>query len=113
MRISDWSSDVCSSDLIDPGAGLMRLSKDAVEEYGLDDYELVSASGAAMTAARERAVKRTEWIVVTGWSPHWMFGAHELRYLERSEERRVGKGWVGKCSSRWSPDHETKKKKKP
>src|SRR3546814_9098656 len=82
MRISDWSSDVCSSDLIDPGAGLMRLSKDAVEEYGLDDYELVSASGAAMTAALERAVKRKEWIVVTGWSPHWMFGAHELRYLE-------------------------------
>src|SRR3546814_3520334 len=36
---------------IDPGAGLMRLSKEAVEEYDIDDYELVSASGAAMTAA--------------------------------------------------------------
>lgn len=66
---------------IDPGAGLMRLSNETIKEYDLD-YELVSASGAAMTAALERAVKRNEWIVVTGWSPHWMFGAHELRYLE-------------------------------
>ncbi|NBC31739.1 MAG: glycine/betaine ABC transporter substrate-binding protein [Alphaproteobacteria bacterium] len=67
---------------IDPGAGLMRLSNDAVEAYGLDDYELVSASGAAMTAALDRAIQREEWIVVTGWSPHWKFGAYDLRYLE-------------------------------
>ncbi len=67
---------------IDPGAGLMRLSNEALKEYGLDDYELVSASGAAMTAALERAIKREDWIVVTGWSPHWKFGAHDLRYLE-------------------------------
>jgi len=70
---------------IDPGAGLMRLSSEAVDKYDLDDYELVSASGAAMTAALERAVKRNEWIVVTGWSPHWMFGAHKLRYLTDPE----------------------------
>ncbi len=67
---------------IDPGAGLMRLSKEAIKEYGLDDYELVSASGAAMTAALDRAIKRDKWIVVTGWRPHWMFGKWKLRYLE-------------------------------
>jgi glycine betaine/proline transport system substrate-binding protein len=67
---------------IDPGAGLTRLSKEAIEAYGLDDYELQISSGAGMTAALERAVRRDEWIVITGWSPHWMFGAHELRYLE-------------------------------
>ena len=66
---------------IDPGAGLMRLSKKAIEEYGLD-YELQISSGAGMTAALERAVRRDEWIVVTGWSPHWMFGAYDLRYLD-------------------------------
>jgi glycine betaine/proline transport system substrate-binding protein len=66
---------------IDPGAGLTRLSKQAIEDYGLD-YELQISSGAGMTAALERAVRRNEWIVVTGWSPHWMFGAYDLRYLD-------------------------------
>lgn len=67
---------------IDPGAGLTRLSNQAIEEYGLDGYELQISSGAGMTAALQRAVRRDEWIVVTGWSPHWKFGAYELRYLE-------------------------------
>jgi len=67
---------------IDPGAGLTRLSKQAIEDYGLDDYDLQISSGAGMTAALERAVNRDEWIVVTGWSPHWKFGAYDLRYLE-------------------------------
>jgi glycine betaine/proline transport system substrate-binding protein len=66
---------------IDPGAGLTRLSEKAIEDYGLD-YELQISSGAGMTAALERAVRRKEWIVVTGWSPHWMFGAYDLRYLK-------------------------------
>jgi glycine betaine/proline transport system substrate-binding protein len=67
---------------IDPGAGLMRLSANAMKEYGLDDYELVSASGAAMTAALERAIRRKEPIVVTTWKPHWMFGKWKLRMLK-------------------------------
>jgi glycine betaine/proline transport system substrate-binding protein len=66
---------------IDPGAGLTRLSKQAIEEYGLD-YDLQLSSGAGMTAALERAVRRKQWIVVTGWSPHWKFGAYDLRYLQ-------------------------------
>lgn len=68
---------------IDPGAGLMQASERAMEEYDLeDDYQLVSASGAAMTAAIERAVRRDEWVVATAWNPHWMFAKWDLRYLE-------------------------------
>ena len=67
---------------IDPGAGLTRLSKKAMKEYGLADYNLQISSGAGMTAALKRAVARNEWIVVTGWSPHWKFGAWDLRYIE-------------------------------
>ncbi len=68
---------------IDPGAGLTRLSKKAMEEYGLKDYgyELVISSGSGMTAALKRAINNDEWIVVTGWSPHWKFGRWDLRYI--------------------------------
>ena len=69
---------------IDPGAGLSNLSEDAVEDYDLD-YNIQFSSGAGMTAALDRAINREEWIVVTGWSPHWKFGAYDLRYLEDPE----------------------------
>ncbi len=66
---------------IDPGAGLMAASEEAVDAYDLN-YNLLSGSDAAMTAALERAIDREEWIIVTGWTPHWKFAAHDLKYLE-------------------------------
>lgn len=69
---------------IDPGAGLMAASDEALEVYDLD-YTLVEGSGAAMTAALRRAIERDEWIVVTGWTPHWKFVAFDLKYLEDPE----------------------------
>lgn len=69
---------------IDPGAGLMQASEKAMDEYELSDagYELLSSSGAGMTAALSRSIKRDDWIVATGWSPHWKFAKWDLRYLE-------------------------------
>jgi glycine betaine/proline transport system substrate-binding protein len=69
---------------IGPGAGLTRLSKKAMDEYGLKDagYNLVISSGSGMTAALKRAIKNDDWVVVTGWSPHWKFGRWDLRYIE-------------------------------
>lgn len=72
---------------IDPNAGLTRLSREALEAYGLEDYDLRNLSGTAMTATLSQAIKNDEWIVVTGWSPHWMFGAWSLRYLD--DPRRI------------------------
>ncbi len=72
---------------IDPGAGLTRLSEQAMEEYGLSDfgYELVISSGSGMTAALQRAIRNEDWVVVTGWSPHWKFGRWDLRYIDDPE----------------------------
>jgi glycine betaine/proline transport system substrate-binding protein len=67
---------------IDPGAGLMQASEKALKDYGLTDYQLISASDAAMLSGVERAERRKEWIVATAWSPHWMFAKSDLRYLE-------------------------------
>lgn len=66
---------------IEPGAGLTRLSKQAVETYGLKDYTLQEASEAAMLSVVDRAMRGERWVVATAWSPHWMFGKYELRYL--------------------------------
>jgi glycine betaine/proline transport system substrate-binding protein len=81
---------------IDPGAGLMQASEKAIKAYGLDGYKLVSASDAAMVAGLKRAAKRHEWIVVTGWSPHWMFAKWKLRYLEDPKHELGGLETVNK-----------------
>src|SRR3546814_3885324 len=78
MRISDWSSDVCSSDL------LWRL---------FDDEK--SGEGEARDAAIDRKLHQT----IAGV-------AEDIEALSfRSEERRVGKECVSTCRSRWSPYH--------
>ncbi len=66
---------------IDPGAGLMRLSDKAVKDYGLK-LELMDGTGAIMTASLANAIRHKQWIVVTAWSPHWMFGKWDLKYLK-------------------------------
>ena len=66
---------------IDPGAGLMRASDAAIEEYGLTNFKLIDGSDAAMAAALDRAITRDEPIIVTSWRPHWMWAAYDLKYL--------------------------------
>lgn len=66
---------------IDSGAGIMSSTESAIENYGLE-FELLASSEAAMTAALRNAIDNGDWIVVTGWSPHWKFARYELKYLE-------------------------------
>lgn len=67
---------------IDPGAGLMKATEKAMKDYDLKDWELVEGSSAAMTAALTQAYKDKKPIIVTGWTPHWMFSKFEMKYLE-------------------------------
>ncbi|MFC7681294.1 glycine betaine ABC transporter substrate-binding protein [Paenibacillus sp. GCM10028914] len=67
---------------IDPGAGIMKASAKAIEDYGLTDWKLIEGSGAAMTATLAKAMKNEEPIIITGWTPHWMFAKYDLKYLE-------------------------------
>ncbi len=66
---------------IDPGAGLMGLTEELIVEYGLN-VELVEGTDATMTAALKSAIDRGEWVVVTGWFPHWKFAEWDLKILD-------------------------------
>src|SRR3546814_3887202 len=85
MRISDWSSDVCSSDL------LARLR---VGEQPLD------------AGSQNHARARDRGILIGAFDlPPLTRCAFAADTLLRSEERRVGKECVSTCRSRWSPSH--------
>src|SRR3546814_980360 len=90
MRISDWSSDVCSSDLV---AARARPVDHRRGEAG----QLAVAVGLAQLVA--------DRILVAGLPLGGAVAQHQMREVERSEERRVGKECVSTCRSRWSPYH--------
>src|SRR3546814_19475997 len=89
MRISDWSSDVCSSDLLRP---LLAPIEDDMHRGAIDtDHLEVGGDGG-------RAV---------GWNFQQAVAQIEMprQDARRSEERRVGKECVSTCRYRWSPYH--------
>ncbi|MEC0239352.1 glycine betaine ABC transporter substrate-binding protein [Paenibacillus dokdonensis] len=67
---------------IDPGAGIMKATNKAIQEYDLSDWKLVEGSGAAMTATLAKDIKNKKPIIITGWTPHWMFSKYDLKYLD-------------------------------
>lgn len=67
---------------IEPGAGIMTQARNAIKDYGLDDWKLTEGSSAAMVAELKKAYDQKEPIIITGWSPHWMFSSFDLKYLE-------------------------------
>src|SRR3546814_18264460 len=104
MRISDWSSDVCSSDL----QVLDELPGDASGAGAAGDLPLARL-GEQLVARNVDAVclgvaldHREEGVLVAAVEAE----------PERSEERRVGKECVSTCRSRWSLYHEKKKTNK-
>lgn len=79
---------------ISAGAGEMRLSHHALKTYGLDNMRLITASSPAMTAALKRAIDNHRWIVVTAWSPHWIWERFHLRYLKDPKKALGGEEHV-------------------
>lgn len=68
---------------IEPGAGVVKAAEETLSAYdNLSDWQLETSSSGAMTVALGQAYKKKEPIVITGWSPHWMFAKYDLNYLE-------------------------------
>jgi glycine betaine/proline transport system substrate-binding protein len=66
---------------IEPGSGLMRQSRNVVNEYKLD-LTLIDGSTPAMTAALKSAIDKKEWIAVTLWRPSWMVERFPVKFLD-------------------------------
>src|SRR3546814_9169295 len=99
MRISDWSSDVCSSDL-GRAAGPVAARWGGGYGFGLDrpDCALDQKRPAACDDipaghARRRLLRGSQGLIANG----------ACNEVLRSEERRGGKGCVSTCRYRWSP----------
>src|SRR3546814_2221757 len=86
MRISDWSSDVCSSDLYE----VFLLSRIREEWDRRHDNEHAIAYGLEHTG---RIITAAAVVMIAAFSGF------------RSEERRVGQECVSTCRSRWSAYH--------
>lgn len=68
---------------IEPGAGVVAAAEKTQKAYSnLANWSIETSSSGAMTVALGQAIKNKEDIVITGWSPHWMFAKYELKYLK-------------------------------
>src|SRR3546814_11300091 len=99
MRISDWSSDVCSSDLR-KGAGNRHDEVPQCLKMQMGDCgaPLAALARYCKLLLAPRAPAACIVLLVD-------FARDAFLAVQRSEERRVGKEWVSKCRSRWSPYH--------
>src|SRR3546814_1770951 len=93
MRISDWSSDVCSSDL----ARHRRCVCRPMVTLRLDGIAKTFPNGTV-------ALKGVDLVLAPG-RVHGLLGANGAGKSTRSEERRVGTECGSTCRSRWAPTH--------
>src|SRR3546814_20540021 len=100
MRISDWSSDVCSSDLVTQLDNFFKTRglPASKQQQCLTD----KAALEKLAAIRGDAVKTYK---LTGTPTFVLTGVTQETVFDRSEERRVGKECVSTCRSRWSRYH--------
>src|SRR3546814_20435918 len=102
MRISDWSSDVCSSDLPPPvrhGPGRRRSARRTPRRRHRRDHE-----GQPVTTL-ELTFDPYDYDFHEDPYPTYAHLRARAPVFHRSEERRVGKECVSTCRSRWSPYH--------
>lgn len=67
---------------IEGGAGVVSRTREALVAYKLEGlFRLVETDEQRMTDRVANAINRGDWIVFTGWRPHWIFEFYNLRFL--------------------------------
>lgn len=79
---------------IEPGSGTARMSRSAVDVYGLDGWKVVTGSEVGMLTELRGAINAGEWIVITGWTPHWKFARWDLKYLDDPKQIYGGEEYI-------------------
>src|SRR3546814_458145 len=103
MRISDWSSDVCSSDLV-RGFEVKFYTSEGTWDLVGNNMPIFFIQDAMKFPDLVHSVKpEPHREIPQAASAHDTF--YDFVSLSRSEERRVGKECVSTCRSRWSPYH--------
>src|SRR3546814_18229242 len=100
MRISDWSSDVCSSDLRGAGAPALAVDHLFVSQDRHVHRVPIDRRFLAVDQTMPIKVKKQRLFVAVIFR---FAGGEFAGPVESSEERRVGKECVSTCRSRWSP----------
>src|SRR3546814_13318352 len=100
MRISDWSSDVCSSDLFGIG-GAGRVQRGILRH--LTGNALIGRRAGEVETSLDVGRNPVSDIEIAAYGIPIAMVAIAVDPLRRSEERRVGKECVSTCRSRWSP----------
>lgn len=67
---------------IEKDSGIMKAAVSAIKSYNLQSYQLVYSDESTMIDSLEQALQRKEPVIITGWTPHWMFARYELRFLD-------------------------------
>lgn len=63
------------------GAGIFINTEKAIKTYNLD-YSQIASSETSMVTALRKAISQKEWIVITGWKPHFMWSSFDIKMLE-------------------------------
>lgn len=77
---------------IDPGAGIMQSTDEALVHYGLENWTVQPSSEAAMLTEVQQRMENEENIIVPLWRPHWAFAEMDLKMLEDPDEIYGGDG---------------------
>lgn len=81
QSISDLEGSMNKIIGIGSEAGITSSTKAAIKAYDLS-LELVNGSEQSMTDSLINAIKRRQPVVITGWTPHWVYNRYNLRFLE-------------------------------
>lgn len=74
----------------EPGSGATAATKSVIDQYAnLKDngWKIESSSTGAMAVSLGQAIKNHKEIIISGWTPHWIFGEYDVKFLQDPKKK--------------------------